>query len=111
VDRAPSRGPREQEPDRNPVWAEAAGFSCAGYRRNWSEVYAAGTSACARPGDQTIRSVSGGEDTRSSGSRGRLLEDPWLTKSSQNDQNSGGDQTSVNVHLESLLELAPSYGE
>jgi len=39
------------------------------------------------------------------------LEDPWLTKSSQNDQNSGGDQTSVNVHLESLLELAPSYGE
>src|SRR5207249_11920398 len=40
-----------------------------------------------------------------------FLEDPWLTKSSQNDQNSGGDQTSVNVHLESLLELAPSYGE
>ena len=40
-----------------------------------------------------------------------LLEDPWLTKSSQSDQNSGGDQTSVNVHLESLLELAPSYGE
>src|SRR5438477_6859714 len=29
-----------------------------------------------------------------------ILEDPWLTKSSQNDQNSGGDQTSVNVHLE-----------
>src|SRR5439155_24312908 len=39
------------------------------------------------------------------------LEDPRLTKSSQNDQNSGGDQTTVNVHLESLLELAPSYGE